>query len=70
MPTVSEIYDLIDQLAPFETQLSFDNAGFLVGHGEQSIHKILVSLDITQEVIEEARELGAELIVSHHSFIR
>ena len=69
MPTVSEIYDLIDQLAPFETQLSFDNAGLLVGHGEQSIHKILVSLDITQEVIEEARELGAELIVSHHPVI-
>jgi dinuclear metal center YbgI/SA1388 family protein len=69
MPTVHEIYDLIDQMAPFETQMSFDNAGFLVGHGEAPVTKILVALDITQAVIQEAKELGAELIVSHHPII-
>lgn len=69
MPTVKDILALIDRWAPFEIQMSFDNAGFLVGHGEQRVQKVLVSLDITQEVIDEAKALGAELIVSHHPVI-
>ena len=64
--TVINIYHLIDQMAPFETQLDFDNAGFLAGHAQQSVNRILVCLDITQETIEEAREMGDKLIVSHH----
>ena len=67
--TVINIYHLIDQMAPFETQLNFDNAGFLAGHAQQSVNRILVCLDITQETIEEAREMGAQLIVSHHPVI-
>ena len=53
MATVNEIYALLDQKAPFRTQLGFDNAGFLVGHGEQTVTNVLVALDITPEVIEE-----------------
>ena len=69
MATVREIYQYLDGLAPFSLQMEFDNAGFLVGRGEQTVSKILVSLDITEEVAEEAAELGAELIVSHHPVI-
>ena len=69
MATVNEIYALLDQKAPFRTQLGFDNAGFLVGHGEQTVTKVLVALDITPEVIEEAIERGAQLIVAHHPVI-
>ena len=69
MATVREIYQYLDNLAPFALQMDFDNAGFLVGRGDRQVKKILVSLDITQEVAEEAGELGAELIVSHHPVI-
>ena len=69
MATVREIYQYLDGLAPFALQMDFDNAGFLVGRGDRQVKKILVSLDITQEVAEEAGELGAELIVSHHPVI-
>ena len=69
MATVREIYQYLDGLAPFSLQMEFDNAGFLVGRGERAVSKILVSLDITEEVAEEAAELGAELIVSHHPVI-
>ena len=69
MATVNEIYALLDQKAPFRTQLGFDNAGFLVGHGEQTVTNVLVALDITPEVIEEAMETGAQLIVAHHPVI-
>ena len=69
MATVREIFRELDQWAPFETQMDFDNAGFLVGRGERTVRKILVSLDVTEAVAEEAAEWGAELIVAHHPVI-
>ena len=69
MATVTEIYHMLDEAAPFETQMSFDNAGFLVGHGERAVDRLLVALDITLDVIREAEEWGAQLIVSHHPVI-
>ena len=44
MATVRDIFAQMDQWAPFETQMDFDNAGFLVGRGEREVRKILVSL--------------------------
>ncbi len=69
MATVKEVYHILDDFAPFSTQMSFDNAGFLVGRGEREVTKILVALDITLPVVEEAAALGAELIVAHHPVI-
>lgn len=67
--TVREVYDLLQKKAPFQYQADFDNAGFLVGRSGAEVTKILVSLDITQEVVREAREQGVELIVAHHPVI-
>lgn len=67
--TVSQIYDWMDEKAPFRYQLGFDNAGFLVGHHGAQVDRVLVALDITKSVAEEAVELGAQLIVSHHPVI-
>ena len=69
MATVKEIYDFLDQKAPFSLQMDFDNAGFLVGHGEGAVTRIVVALDITEAVAEEAARVGAQLIVSHHPVI-
>ncbi len=69
MVTVGDLYHLIDEKAPFSTQMSFDNAGLLVGDSGQEVTRILVSLDITEEVAAEAAELGCQLIVSHHPVI-
>jgi len=69
MATVKDIYAQLDQFAPFETQAEFDNAGFLVGRGDREVSKVLVSLDITDAVIEEARQIGAQLIISHHPLV-
>lgn len=69
MPEVVTICQFIDAFAPFEIQEDFDNAGFLVGRRHQEVTKILVSLDITREVVEEAAQLGAQLIVAHHPVI-
>lgn len=69
MATVGEIYHFLNQKAPFVLQAGFDNAGFLVGREGAEVTRILVALDITPEVIQEAIEKGARLIVSHHPVI-
>lgn len=69
MAAVKEIYQLIDNFAPFETQMDFDNAGFLVGRGDRAVERVLVALDITKVVVEEAVRRGCQLIVSHHPVI-
>lgn len=69
MAEVRDIYQFIDRIAPFHTQEGFDNAGFLVGRGDRDVKKVLVALDITEEVVQEAVQWGAELIVAHHPVI-
>ncbi len=69
MPTVREIFDTIESWAPLSLQMSFDNAGFLLGHGDRQVTRCLLALDVTVPVIEEAAALGAELIVAHHPLI-
>lgn len=69
MANVREIYEYLDALAPFSTQMSFDNSGFLVGRGDAPVQKLLVALDITAEVVAEALEADCQLIVSHHPIL-
>ncbi|MDD6489013.1 MAG: Nif3-like dinuclear metal center hexameric protein [Clostridia bacterium] len=69
MTTVQKIYEYIDSIAPFETAMSFDNVGLLVGNPQQTVTKVLVTLDVTSKVIDEAVKKGAELIISHHPVI-
>lgn len=67
--TVGEVFTFLQDKAPFELQEGFDNAGFLVGRDGAAVSKILVSLDITEQVVKEAAEQGAQLIVAHHPVI-
>lgn len=69
MATVTEIYQYLDEIAPFRLQMEFDNAGFLVGRGEAEVERVLVALDITEEVVREAEETDCQLVVSHHPVI-
>jgi dinuclear metal center YbgI/SA1388 family protein len=69
MTIVQNIFDMLQEKAPFELQLGFDNAGFLVGHHDAPVERVLVALDITEQVVTEAKTLGCQLIVSHHPVI-
>lgn len=69
MITVNDVLKMLFDFAPKSLALSYDNPGFLVGRGEREVKKVLVALDITSAVIREAKEKGAELIVSHHPVI-
>lgn len=67
--TVKEIYDFIDAIAPFRTQESWDNSGFLVGDASKEVRKVAVCLDVTHDTLDQAAAFGADLLVSHHPVI-
>ena len=66
MPTVQEIEQRLFQLAPRESAMDWDNVGHLLGSPEQEVTRILVALDITEAVADEAIAEGCQLIVAHH----
>lgn len=69
MTTIRDIMDFTESFAPLSTAADFDNCGLLVGSPLTSVSKVLLALDITPEVISEAADMGAELILSHHPVI-
>lgn len=69
MSRVIDIYYAIDEIAPFETAMDFDNVGILVGDRSAEVNRALVALDITPAVINEAKGKNCNLIISHHPVI-
>ena len=68
MTTIDSIYQEMQHIAPLALAESWDNPGLLVDCGGGA-SRILVTLDITPEVVEEAVRKGCQLIVSHHPVI-
>ena len=68
MTTVQQIYEEMQRIAPLALAESWDNPGLLVDCGGV-VSRVLVTLDITPEVVEEAARKGCGLIVSHHPVI-
>ncbi len=69
MKIVNDIFSFLNELAPVELKMDFDNVGILVGSKNTAVSKCLLALDITDEVIQEAIDTGVQLIVSHHPVI-
>ncbi|MCF6207393.1 MAG: Nif3-like dinuclear metal center hexameric protein, partial [Sulfurovum sp.] len=65
--TVGEIYRFLDEISPFELQEKWDNSGLIVGDMHREVSQIVVSLDIDETMIEEAKE--GTLFVVHHPLI-
>lgn len=66
---IKDVIREIELFAPPQLQESYDNAGVQVGDVYQQANGALLCLDITEEVVEEALELGCNLIISHHPLI-
>ncbi len=66
MVTVRDIFCKLEEFAPVEWKMDFDNVGILAGRPESEVRRVLVSLDITEQVVREAWEKGCQLVVSHH----
>ena len=66
---LKDICATLERLAPLRLQDEWDNSGLQVGFPDAEIRRVLVCLDITEAVVEEAVACGCELIVSHHPLI-
>ena len=66
MPTVREIEQALFALAPKAGAMEWDNVGLLLGDLEAPVEQVLVALDITEHVADEAIQKGCQLIVAHH----
>ena len=66
---VQEIYDIIDQIAPFELAEEWDNVGILAGSADQEIERVLCALELNPAVISEAQRKDVQLIVTHHPIL-
>lgn len=66
---IKQLTDWLEAWAPSAYQESYDNSGLLVGEPSTEITGVLVSLDVTEAVIDDAIAQGANLIVSHHPII-
>ena len=69
MATVSDILAYLETLAPLSMKMDWDNVGLNVGHANREVSKILVALDPFEHVCREARDFGAELLITHHVLI-
>ena len=69
MIQLREIITALEVVAPLSLQESYDNSGLQVGDREMEVTGILVTLDVTEEVLSEAEKLGFNLVVSHHPVI-
>ena len=63
---VGDIIDSLEEIAPLHLQESYDNSGLIIGSREQEVTGALISLDCTEEILEEAMARGCNLIISHH----
>lgn len=69
MSTVKDIYSFLDKEAPFSTSAPWDNAGLLVGDKDKQVKKVMLSLDVTGDVIDEAKNKNVDLVITHHPLI-
>ncbi|MEA3399925.1 MAG: Nif3-like dinuclear metal center hexameric protein [Armatimonadota bacterium] len=67
--TAADVIAQIEALAPPDAAQEWDNVGLQVGSPEAAVGTVLVCLEVTAEVVDEALQVGAELIVAHHPLI-
>jgi dinuclear metal center YbgI/SA1388 family protein len=66
---IKTITQALERFAPISLQENYDNCGLIVGDEQTELTKVLVSLDITEKVVQEAIDKGCNLIVAHHPIV-
>ena len=69
MLKIKDITNYLEEWAPPAYQESYDNAGLLTGNKQDELSGVLISLDMTEEVVDEAISLGCNMLVAHHPII-
>ena len=66
---ISELIEYLEEKAPLKYQEKYDNAGLIVGDKQNEVSGVIVCLDSTEEVIEEAIQKNCNLVIAHHPII-
>lgn len=66
---ISDITSYLESLAPLSSQEDYDNAGLIVGNPSTTVTNALITLDCTEEIVDEAIKKGCNLIIAHHPII-
>ena len=66
---INDIAERIERIVPLELAQDWDNVGLLIGNPQQNVKNILLTIDITGDVVAEAKEVKTDLIVSYHPVI-
>ena len=66
---VRDITSVIESFAPLGLQESYDNSGLIVGRLDDEVSKVLLAVDVNEEVLQEAVEEGCDMIITHHPII-
>ena len=66
---VKDITDVLEEFAPLSIQEKWDNSGLMIGSPSQEVHGILIGFDCTPELVDEAIQVGADMIITHHPLI-
>ena len=66
---IKEIVQFLETIAPLSLQESYDNAGLVIGNSDTECSGIITSLDVTEDIVEEAVKRKCNLIVAHHPII-
>jgi len=66
---LSELCSYLDTAVPLSFQEGYDNSGLQVGQPEMEIYSALLTLDVTEKVIDEAIQKGCGIVISHHPLI-
>jgi len=66
---IKDLIQYLEMVAPLSYQEPYDNSGLLVGNVDDEISKGLVSLDCTEEVVQEAIDKGCDIIIAHHPIV-
>lgn len=69
MTQAKQIMKAIEAVAPIQLQEDYDNAGLQCGNPNAEVTKVLCCMDVTERIIDEAKEKGCQMIVSHHPLI-
>ena len=69
MTKVADVVNVMKTLAPIELAEKWDNVGLLIGNNEREVHKIIIMLDLDKQGLDEALEVGADMIITHHPVI-
>lgn len=66
---IKDIYNYLDSIAPFDSAAEWDNCGLEVGLLESDVSRVVIALDVTDDVIDFAVEQGAQLVLTHHPLL-